>query len=282
MKTLISNWLDIVENILAFNKIVTKTHTEPLRVFCHFSNWYYLPEEDLFAPSKFIGYKWTTLESYNGHGITGTDTQEVLSKYFDKLNPDDDRFQELRLRLEQFAISLNKKISDKTFGETKSGGIYIPKKQYLHDDDKIDQELYKIVIEDIAGMVEEGRKEEESNNGTEGGDGKHLVNKYERDPKLRTQAIKIHGLICKVCGFNFSEKYGKFGKNFIEVHHLIPLSLKKKEHVVNPKKDMTVLCSNCHRMIHRDRNYSLTPDELRNIVNKIRNEIGKDPSSIKP
>lgn len=64
---------------------------------------------------------------------------------------------------------------------------------------------------------------------------------------------KIHGLKCECCGLNFEERYGKLGKGFIEVHHLIPLSSLKlgecKEY--DPHKDFAVLCSNCHRMIHR-------------------------------
>lgn len=64
---------------------------------------------------------------------------------------------------------------------------------------------------------------------------------------------KIHGLKCECCGLNFEERYGKLGKGFIEVHHLIPLSSLKlgecKEY--DPHKDFAVLCANCHRMIHR-------------------------------
>ena len=64
---------------------------------------------------------------------------------------------------------------------------------------------------------------------------------------------KIHGLKCECCGLNFEEQYGEIGKGFIEVHHLIPLSSLKlgecKEY--DPHKDFAVLCSNCHRMIHR-------------------------------
>lgn len=64
---------------------------------------------------------------------------------------------------------------------------------------------------------------------------------------------KIHGLRCECCGLNFEERYGEIGKGFIEVHHLIPLSsLKLGEcRKYDFDKDFAVLCSNCHRMIHR-------------------------------
>ena len=86
-----------------------------------------------------------------------------------------------------------------------------------------------------------------------------LINYYERKPALRYRAIEIHGTYCKVCGFDFGNKYGIHGEGFIEVHHLKPLSSLIDEREVNPLTDMTVLCANCHRMAHRfkDKVFSL-------------------------
>lgn len=98
-----------------------------------------------------------------------------------------------------------------------------------------------------------------------------LTNFYERNPKLRVAAIKIHGFSCKVCGFNFERTYGELGIEFIEVHHLKPVSTLTESTIVSPENDMTVVCSNCHRMLHRNREKLLTPDELKvlsNINNK--------------
>lgn len=78
-----------------------------------------------------------------------------------------------------------------------------------------------------------------------------LINKHERNPKIRAAAVKAHGTRCQVCSFSFAEAYGTHGEGFIEVHHLYPVSEYDKEVDVNPLKDMAVLCSNCHRMIHR-------------------------------
>lgn len=93
-----------------------------------------------------------------------------------------------------------------------------------------------------------------------------LVNKHERNPNLRAAAIEIHGTCCQVCNFSFNEVYGVLGKNFIEVHHLYPVSNYQGELNVDPKKDMAVVCSNCHRMIHRNPKHPLSLDELRQIV----------------
>ena len=62
---------------------------------------------------------------------------------------------------------------------------------------------------------------------------------YERNPKLRKEALRIHGTQCKVCGFSFAEKYGKLGEGYIEIHHLKPHSSVKGEREINPK---AILC----------------------------------------
>lgn len=93
-----------------------------------------------------------------------------------------------------------------------------------------------------------------------------FVNYYERDKSLRAAAVEHHGVTCKVCSFNFEQKYGERGKDYIEVHHLRPVSTLGKETKVDPKTDMTVLCSNCHRMIHRRKDNVLTPKELRSLL----------------
>ena len=89
---------------------------------------------------------------------------------------------------------------------------------------------------------------------------------YERDPSLRAEVIQIHGTKCLVCGFDFEAFYGELGKDYIEVHHLRPVSTLGGRQSVNPKSDMTVLCANCHRMIHRRRNHVLTPVQLRELI----------------
>lgn len=57
-------------------------------------------------------------------------------------------------------------------------------------------------------------------------------------------------LSCEVCGFDFSAVYGSIGEGFSEVHHLSPLSA-SAESVTTTLADLAVLCSNCHRIIHR-------------------------------
>lgn len=78
----------------------------------------------------------------------------------------------------------------------------------------------------------------------------------ERNSKLIERAkefflIKHGKLFCEVCGFDFEDVYGDLGKHYIEGHHIIPVSQLKGEGT--RVKDIVMLCSNCHSMIHRKR-----------------------------
>ena len=90
----------------------------------------------------------------------------------------------------------------------------------------------------------------------------------ERNQKLAADAKKFHGSTCKVCGFNFEQKYGERGKGYIEAHHIVPFAdlVKEPEPVtLNPKTDFVVVCANCHRMLHRTKP-AMLPDQLKNIL----------------
>lgn len=89
--------------------------------------------------------------------------------------------------------------------------------------------------------------------------------RYERNAKLRMEAINIHGTKCAVCGFDFFEKYGEIGKDYIEIHHIKPLS-ETGEIKINPKTDLIPVCSNCHRMIHRKKNQVIAIEKLKELL----------------
>ena len=96
-----------------------------------------------------------------------------------------------------------------------------------------------------------------------------LVNKYERNSSARKKCIEFHGLNCKVCGLNFSTKYGEIGNEFIHIHHLIPINKIGKEYKVNFKDDLIPVCPNCHSMLHRKINeVEPTINELKEMINK--------------
>ncbi len=96
----------------------------------------------------------------------------------------------------------------------------------------------------------------------------YYTTRYERNPKNRQQAIAIHGTKCMACGFDFEEFYGERGKDYIEVHHIVPLASRDQQIDIDPKTDLVVVCSNCHRMIHRRKNDILTVEGLKKIINE--------------
>ena len=77
--------------------------------------------------------------------------------------------------------------------------------------------------------------------------------KIERNRTAARQAKKFHGSRCQACDLKFTERYGDIGEGFIEAHHLKAISTLEEGVAVayNIAADFAVLCSNCHRMIHR-------------------------------
>ncbi|RYD02497.1 hypothetical protein N752_24520 [Desulforamulus aquiferis] len=74
-------------------------------------------------------------------------------------------------------------------------------------------------------------------------------------------------MYCEVCNFDFTQRYGNRGKDFIEGHHKKLVS-ELKEGEKTKVEDIALLCSNCHRMIHRKP--LITVEELIEIVRKTR------------
>lgn len=93
----------------------------------------------------------------------------------------------------------------------------------------------------------------------------------ERNRKLvklaKEKFLSKHGkLFCEICGFDFSVKYGEIGKNYIEAHYTIPVS-EMEEGSETKVEDIVLVCSNCHRMLHRRRPW-LLKDELRKLIER--------------
>lgn len=95
------------------------------------------------------------------------------------------------------------------------------------------------------------------------------VNLYERNKVARDKCLEYHGYNCSICGFDFYKTYGEIGKNFIHIHHIIPLYKINKEYIVDPIKDLIPICPNCHSIIHR-RKPELSIDELKNHIKNIK------------
>lgn len=72
------------------------------------------------------------------------------------------------------------------------------------------------------------------------------------------------GLTCEVCGFDFFSFYGKVGQGYIECHHTIPVS-ELTSGSKTKLSDLALVCSNCHRILHRARPW-LSIDDLKRVI----------------
>lgn len=86
---------------------------------------------------------------------------------------------------------------------------------------------------------------------SEGKTKKVLVNSYERNTVARKKCIEHFELNYQVCDFNFKDKFGDLGKDFIHVHHKIHIATIGNEYSVNPLTDLIPVCPNCHSMLHK-------------------------------
>lgn len=70
-------------------------------------------------------------------------------------------------------------------------------------------------------------------------------------------------MVCEICGFDFEKIYGERGIDFIEAHHIKTIAYLQKEN--KDIENITLVCSNCHRMLHRSKP-PITPNELKEII----------------
>jgi putative restriction endonuclease len=127
-------------------------------------------------------------------------------------------------------------------------------------------------LRDISEMDEIELTQEDD----EFSEGKLLLKKHlsrERNPKLISEAKRLfleknNHLFCEACGFDFVKTYGEIGNNFIEAHHIKPIS-KMKDGDKTKIEDIVMVCSNCHSMMHRKKPW-LTVEQVKKIVKKHR------------
>jgi 5-methylcytosine-specific restriction protein A len=125
--------------------------------------------------------------------------------------------------------------------------------------ESLNNKLYAIGVEtdDTLSMVKEGMVI-------------YWLHKYyERNTKINNQKKALHlkkygQLDCEACDFNFHKTYGDLGKGYIECHHIIPLYQIVGESITK-LDDLALVCSNCHRMIHREID-TVSVGSLRDIV----------------
>lgn len=123
---------------------------------------------------------------------------------------------------------------------------------------KASQLTKKIAVsypDDIPEMFFEGAKKQ------------IFVNVYERNKNARDKCVDHYGYLCAVCEIDFEKTYGELGKDFIHVHHIMPISNIGKEYKLDPVSDLRPICPNCHSMAHR-KSPPLSIGDLRQIIQR--------------
>jgi predicted HNH restriction endonuclease/predicted RNA-binding protein with PUA-like domain len=110
---------------------------------------------------------------------------------------------------------------------------------------------------------------------SEGKESYRLHRIRERKPEVVKKAKEAFlknykHLFCQACNFDFTKTYGDRGQDFIEGHHKKLVSEMKDGEKTKPE-DIAMLCSNCHRMIHR--NPLITVEELAALIESNRKLI---------
>jgi 5-methylcytosine-specific restriction protein A len=222
--------LETVENYLTAGTNFETEETEKLikRGTCFVA--YKINKEIRFAPSRFIGYKKNQLTKHLKSKKDGRHTTFRINKILGtKAIPNKN--------LETFYLNYCNNLG---VSPSKTGTYGAERKYWTLD---IDTDFK--IHDDSTDEFPEGKIIER----------KHKVK--ERNPKVVKLAKenfkrKNGSLFCQVCKLNFEKIYGKIGIDFIEGHHIIPVSEMKPDHISTPE-DIVLLCSNCHRMVHKYR-----------------------------
>jgi len=213
----VSGPMDINNAVLGGKKVTRKTFSTESDMFANYNNGY---------KEWLVEIKWLTkvhLGNERGSGkLFGSFTNQNVTCSLDNQKDFKKKLQE------KFKISFKSILENniKTIFKNKS-------------DDKNEDDYY------FDDSFPEGKE-------------KYKLHKYkERNRKLIKEAKLLHKkndskLRCQCCEFSFKEKYGDLGENYIEAHHIFPISKLTKE--TNTKiEDLALVCSNCHRMLHRKR-----------------------------
>lgn len=136
--------------------------------------------------------------------------------------------------------------------------------------EKIYQEIGNTFIEEELTVEALAATGELPTEGVTGLDGALKIDEHkkrerrDRNSKLVRDVKAALGYTCQGCEAALDTIYGEIGKDFIEAHHLVPLSQAPTQGAQLTENDFAVLCPTCHRIIHRLGCPSL--DRLRQVI----------------
>lgn len=240
-------------------------------------HWYYIKSDIgyVFAPSKFIGYQNNNVDYYERfakRGMTGSDTEKRLLKWFVVVEKNSKLEILLRDKLIKFVGFYDKKLH-------KNACIHISQDDLKQDiteyesyiNNKLESNNQKVASVNEKDFIVYYDDMDPNESYIEGSVLTVKVNRYERNQEARRKCIEIHGCQCKICGFDFEKVYGQVGKGLIHVHHVVPISTIKEEYQIDYEKDLIPVCPNCHAIIHRKKD-PYTPEEIRTMYKENNNE----------
>ena len=156
----------------------------------------------------------------------------------------------------------------------------------LHQGARVEQDLWDEFSQNLSALKQRasairehfpalksaGVQHLESDEGVEEGSIMYAMHRYlERDKnairKKKKDVFDNHmALQCEVCDFDFAKVYGELGSQFAECHHTKPVA-KMKPGEKTKQSDLSIVCANCHRMLHRGHDV-LSIADLRTVLLK--------------
>lgn len=247
---LIENLDDLKDNLLILESYLDLEYSEREQNFAYslIQNGknlvaYKIQNEYHFAPSRFIGYKLNNIDKHNKNELKdGRDTTPVINKLNDE------------------KLSFNEDLENAYISYCNSLGIdiYHNKRQYW---------MFNFTGTSFEKLI----------NTKEYKEGRIFYAKHKRrernrklveDAKNRFRAKNDNRLFCEICSFNFQEIYGI---DYIEVHHRKAIADMKDDEVTNVE-DVSLVCPNCHRIIH-SKTPHFTINEVKKIIEKNKLDI---------
>lgn len=209
---------------------------------------------------------WNRLELTKDIPIGAPGWGNRVRKSLRKIHDQDDNFLVSRLKRQQKAKSrIDYPLTDKERRRLQNFEFDIPRGEVPTGDEEDDNAEVKIIDDpasEIMGFIAEAREGKIRTRS-------HIVRERNRklvQRKKESVRQKTGRLVCEACKFDFAEKYGERGENFIECHHTKPLrdlEPGSKTYL----KDLVLLCSNCHSMIHAKQPW-LEMKDLRRFINR--------------
>jgi len=86
----VNTFAEALENAVHFQEYLKTNETLRLKL-SQYTHWYYFEKKNIFAPSKFIGYKNNTYNSESAHLGDGRETEKALSHIFKKVTENNEQ-----------------------------------------------------------------------------------------------------------------------------------------------------------------------------------------------